>query len=124
MVWKVVNKKVVEDDLGKKHEVWYLQNGPKKKAIVSLKEGSIIYYIFTNFGPISPRTQDRIIEVVEEYEKKKQKEKGMEKQLFKKRTALRREGNRTFLGGALELPTIDNLTTAEQKQTKENGGSE
>jgi len=77
MVWKVVDKEVVEDNLGKKHEVWYLQNGPKKKAMVSLKEGSIIYYIFTNFGHPSSYTRDRIIEAVEEYEKeKKKKEKG------------------------------------------------
>ena len=74
MVWKVVNKKVVKDDFGKKHEVWYLQNGPKKKAMVTLKEGSIIYYIFTNFGKPSSYTQDRIIEAVEEYERKRAKE--------------------------------------------------
>jgi len=73
MTWKVIGKRIEEDEEGRKHEIWELRNGPRKKALVSHEEGSALYYLIPNFEPVSDYTQERIIEAVAEYEREKKK---------------------------------------------------
>jgi len=103
MTWKVIKKRIGETADKEKCEIWKLQNGPEKRAIVVKKVGSSLYYIIETSGNLTADKERRILRAIEQYEERKAREKKIKERLFKERNAIIGSGNKIFSTRVREL---------------------